>query len=562
MPQPALELANVSYAFEPGGAPALRDVTLTVERGEWVAIVGASGSGKSALAQLISGYLPRAGGGSRSGRVCVYGVDPAEAAIGEVARRVGVVFQDPDAQLVQGRVEDEVAFGPENLRVPAAELERRVADALAAVALTPRRLEAVHALSGGGRQRTAIAAVLALEPPLLVLDEAAASLDAASRRRLLALLRRLHGEGRTIVTMSGRMDELALAAPRLVVLDAGTVALDGPAERIRRGASARLEALGLLPAGKASAAAAGPDPSGGGPEGPAAASEGGAPQGGPASGARRAAAALVRSPAELALSPAPARAASAEPAPAPAAPTAAAKRGAAPAPAPAAPRRTPLLEVRGLSYAFAREAEPVLRDIRLTLYPGEWRLLCGDNGSGKTTLSRLLMGLLRPPKGTVFWQGQDTARRTLYDLASEIGYVFQQPEQQFVASTVLDELLYSPRAELGLRPRDPVPEEVRQRAERMLEAIGLSGKMNESPYYLSGGEKRLLSAASVMICPKKLYILDEPTAGIDYIGVRLLTALCREALDQGAALIMITHEPELFEGQPIQRWRIAEGQIH
>jgi len=539
MPQPALELANVSYAFEPGGAPALRDVTLTVEHGEWVAVVGASGSGKSALAQLISGYLPRAGGGSRSGRVRVDGVDPAEAAIGEVARRVGVVFQDPDAQLVQGRVEDEVAFGPENLRVPAAELERRVADALAAVALTPRRLEAVHALSGGGRQRTAIAAVLALEPPLLVLDEAAASLDAASRRRLLALLRRLHGEGRTIVTMSGRMDELALAAPRLVVLDAGTVALDGPAERIRRGASARLEALGLLPAGKASAAAAGPGPSGGGPEGYAAASEGGAPQGSPASGARRAAAALASPPAEPASPPAPAS-----------------------APATAAPRRTPLLEVRGLSYAFAREAEPVLRDIRLTLYPGEWRLLCGDNGSGKTTLSRLLMGLLRPPKGTVFWQGQDTARRTLYDLASEIGYVFQQPEQQFVASTVLDELLYSPRAELGLRPRDPVPEEVRQRAERMLEAIGLSGKMNESPYYLSGGEKRLLSAASVMICPKKLYILDEPTAGIDYIGVRLLTALCREALDQGAALIMITHEPELFEGRPIQRWRIAEGQIH
>jgi len=322
-------------------------------------------------------------------------------------------------------------------------------------------------------------------------------------------------------------------------LDAGTVALDGPAERIRRGASARLEALGLLPAGKASAAAAGPGPSGGGPEGYAAASEGGAPQTSPASGARRAAAALAESPAEPASPPAPAS-----------------------APATAAPRRTPLLEVRGLSYAFAREAEPVLRDIRLTLYPGEWRLLCGDNGSGKTTLSRLLMGLLRPPKGTVFWQGQDTARRTLYDLASEIGYVFQQPEQQFVASTVLDELLYSPRAELGLRPRDPVPEEVRQRAERMLEAIGLSGKMNESPYYLSGGEKRLLSAASVMICPKKLYILDEPTAGIDYIGVRLLTALCREALDQGAALIMITHEPELFEGQPIQRWRIAEGQIH
>lgn len=502
MSRPALELHNVSYAFEPDGVPAVQGVTLTVERGEWVALVGASGSGKSALAQLISGYLPRTGGGNRKGRVLVDGVDPAEAEIGEVARRIGVVFQDPDAQLVQGRVEDEVAFGPENLRVPAAELERRVTDALAAVAMTPRRLTPVHALSGGGRQRTAIAAVLALEPPLLVLDEAAASLDAASRRRLLALLRRLHGEGRTIVTMSGRMDELALAAPRLVVLDAGTVTLDGPAEPLRRGASARLEELGLLPS-EPSAAAAGPDSSGGGPAGPAAL----APAAGPASAATHA----------------------------------------------------PLLEARGLSYAFARGAEPVLRDVRLTLYPGDWRLLCGDNGSGKTTLSRLLMGLLPPPKGTVFWQGRDTARRTLYDRASEIGYVFQQPEQQFVASTVWDELLYSPRAELRLRPQDPVPKELRQRAERMLEAIGLAGKTGESPYWLSGGEKRLLSAASVMICPKRLYILDEPTAGIDYGGVRLLTNLCREALGEGAALIMITHEPELFEGEPVKRWRMAEG---
>ncbi|MGG6313115.1 ABC transporter ATP-binding protein [Paenibacillus macerans] len=197
MTLPALELRNVSYTFEHGRAPAVNGITLTVERGEWVAIVGASGSGKSALAQLISGYLPRAGGGSRTGRLLADGVDPAEAEIGEVAGRVGVVFQDPDAQLVQGRVEDEVAFGPENLRVPTADIERRVADALAAVALTERRRDRVHALSGGGRQRTAIAAVLALEPPILVLDEAAASLDAASRRRLLALLRRLHGEGRT-----------------------------------------------------------------------------------------------------------------------------------------------------------------------------------------------------------------------------------------------------------------------------------------------------------------------------------------------------------------------------
>ncbi|MGG6314611.1 ABC transporter ATP-binding protein [Paenibacillus macerans] len=203
----------------------------------------------------------------------------------------------------------------------------------------------------------------------------------------------------------------------------------------------------------------------------------------------------------------------------------------------------------------------MLRDVRLTLRPGEWRLLCGDNGSGKTTLSRLMMGLLEPPKGKVFWQGRDASRLSIYDLAGEIGYIFQQPEQQFVASTVLDELLYSPRAQLRLRPRDPVPEPLRLRAMRMLAAIGLDGKTGESPYLLSGGEKRLLSAAAGMICPKKLYILDEPTAGIDYNGVGMLTGLCREALDEGAALIMITHEPELFAGNPLRRWSIAEGRL-
>lgn len=565
MTAPAFDLERVGYSFEAGAMPALQEVTLRADAGEWIAVAGASGSGKSVLAQLLSGYLPRSGGGVRTGRLLVFGADPAEADIAAAAQRIGVVFQDPDAQLVQGRVEDEVAFGPENLCVPAAGIERRVAEALAAVQLTPQRMARVHALSGGQRQRTAIAAALALEPPLLVLDEPAASLDAAARTRLLALLRRLHREGRTVVTLSGRIDELAAAAPRLVVLDAGTVVMDGPAGELIRGERARMERLGLLPPGAAAAPGAGaadlvpllaaskaaglPHP----PLAPAAPSVSAAPSEpaappAPAAPSVPAVPSEPAAPSEPAVPPEPAA-----PPPVPAAPSEPA--------APTAPAAAPLLEVRSLTFAYAPKSAPVLTGIDLTLGPGEWRLLCGENGSGKTTLSRLLMGLLRPPKGAVFWQGKDAARLSLYKLASDIGYVFQQPEQQFVAATVWDELLYGPRCQLRLRKRDPLPEELRQRALELLETIGLRDKADVSPYLLSGGEKRLLSIAASMISPKKLYILDEPTAGIDYNGVRMLIALCCQALTGGASLIVITHEPGLFAGNPVRQWSMREGRL-
>lgn len=511
---PALELKDVYYAYEPNATHALGQVSLTVNAGEWVAIVGTSGSGKSTLAGLISGYLPRAGGGIRQGELRACGLDPAEADIAEVAQRIGVVFQDPDAQLVQGRVEDEVAFGPENLCVPAAEIDRRVAAALDAVDLASRRMDRVHALSGGVRQRTAIAAVLALSPSLLVLDEPTASLDAASRRRLQALLRRLHSEGRTVLTLSGRIDELAGAAPRLVVLEAGTVLLDGPANELLRSERARLAQLGLLPAPPHAAAARPP------------------------------------LPAPRQLVPTQPQEGFASPAPSAASPVSAPSHLASPPSA----SQAPLLTVRGLTYAYDRKAEPVLRKVELSLQPGEWRLLCGENGSGKTTLSRLIMGLIRPPKGTVFWRGQDIYGLSLYRLASDIGYIFQQPEQQFVAHTVMDELLYGPRSELRLRPSDPLPEDLQLRARQMLKAIGLSEKTELSPYLLSGGEKRLLSVAAAMISPKQLFILDEPTAGIDYNGLRMLIRLCSDAAAAGASLIVITHEPDLFTGTPAQRW--------
>lgn len=509
MDNAALELQGVTFRYEAGGKPAVENVTLAIRTGEWVAITGHSGSGKSTIAQLFSGYLPRAGGGCREGVLLVDGLDPAEATIAEVVQRIGIVFQDPDAQLVQGRVEDEVAFGPENLCLDVARVDERVTDALAAVDLAERRHDSVHALSGGQRQRTAIAAVLALAPPVLVFDEPVASLDATARRRFLALLRQLHGEGRTIVTVSGRLDELAQAAPRLIVMDGGRVALDEPTAALLSTQRTRLAALGVLPQGALAAA------------------PGALPQAG-----------------ELPLRAAPAAIS----------PAAAYRRQRESA-------SVPLLQIQGLSFAYGKAGPAVLQDVNLTLGAGEWRLLCGDNGSGKTTLSRLLMGLLSPPRGTIWWEGKDAAKLKLYDLAADIGYVFQQPEHQFVAATVLEELLYGPRFQLRLKPGEPLPQHVTERAAELLQVIGLAGRADDSPYLLSGGEKRLLSAAAAMMVPKKLYILDEPTAGADYRGAGILAALCRRSVDEGASVIIITHEPECFAGENVSVWTLDRGRL-
>lgn len=475
----AMSLKDFGFRYDDQAGPALHGLTLDIIVGEHVAIVGASGSGKSTLCQLLNGGLSRSGEGERTGELTVYGLDPDTANLAAVASTVGVVLQDPDAQLVQGIVEDEIAFGPENLRVPPAEIAQRLDAALEAVGLAPERDSFVRRLSGGQRQRTAIAAVLALETPLVVFDDAASQLDPPAVRDFVGLCRRLHAAGRTVVTASGRMDDVARAAQRVIVLKGGTVLLQGPPKMLLREHSAQLAALGLLPS--------------------------------------------------------------------------LAGRGAVPCepgakPGPAADRTgQPLLEVKGLAFTYPGSQRAALAGVSLALAPGERAVLMGENGSGKTTLGKLLMGLLPAPRGCMWWEGADMAKLSIHQLATGISYVFQQPEHQFAAATVWEECLYSVRAMLGLRTGEPVPAAYEERAQRLLAAARLDHRLDASPYLLSGGEKRLLSVAAQFILPKKLYILDEPTAGTDYAGTNILLRMCAEQSAEGAAFLIITHDMQVAE---------------
>lgn len=465
----------------------MKGVSLTIPEGQWIAVLGASGSGKSTLCQLLNGHLPRSGGGRREGALLLAGIDPAEAPLAEVTACAGVLFQDPDAQLVRGTVEDEAAFGPENMCVPPAEIEQRIAAALAAVGLSDRRRDPVRSLSGGQRQRTAIAAVLALEPRLFVFDDACQGLDAAAQAQFLQLCAALQAEGRTVVTASGRFDDAARAAQRVIVLDGGTVVLDGPPEELLRRHGGELAQLGLLP----------------------------------------------RPVGEAAI------------------------RAAAVPPGPGA---LPLLAVKSLDFTYpgGRQA---LRGVDFALRRGEWALLTGANGSGKTTLSRLLMGLLPPPQGHIRWQGKDIAGEPVYRMADNIGYVFQQPEHMFTASTVWEELIYSLHGGLPAKRRPELKPEQQRRADKLLETAGLIRRKDDSPYLLSRGERRLLAVISQLVVPKDLYILDEPTSGMDYAAIDRLVSMCREACRQGSAILVITHDPELFYEEASLCLNLDEGKM-
>ncbi|MGN7360768.1 ABC transporter ATP-binding protein [Paenibacillus sp. SAF-054] len=483
MSQAAIKCSNLNFYYDDEREPALHGLTLSIPEGEWTAVIGPGGSGKSTLCQLLNGYLPRSGGGMRQGMLEVGGLDPAAADIARISQLCGLVFQDPDAQLVQGTPEDEAAFGPENLRVPPPEIWRRVEEALAAVNLEERRHTPVRELSGGQRQRTAIAAVLALRPGIVVFDDASASLDPAAQEQFVQLCRKLHGEGRTLLTASGRFDDAARSAERVIVLDGGRVVLDGPPQELLRTSRERLAQLGLLP---------------------------------PWEGA--------------AVHPGPGR--MADP-------------GGKAAPAHMAPPGS-LLEVDRLSYAYPGGMQ-ALRETSFAMQPGEWGIITGENGSGKTTLTRLLMGLLPVPPGAVLWEGRDTAAWRIRQRAERIGYVFQQPEHQFVAHTVWDELVYGLGRKKGRKVELDSAE--RKAAEGLLLAAGLEGRRSASPYLLSQGEKKLLSIIGQFVHPKSLYILDEPTSGIDYGAADKVLRLCREKTAAGSAVLMITHDPALVQAE-------------
>ena len=446
---------------------ALSGVDLDIAPGERVLVLGPSGSGKSTLMGGLAGLLGGAEEGEATGTLTVDGVAPAEA-----RGRVGLLMQDPEAQVVLARVGDDVAFGMENLGVAREEIWPRVENSLEAVGLSVPLDHSTTELSGGQKQRLALASILAMGPGLLLLDEPTANLDPSGVAEVRAAVEAVvERTGATVVVVEHRVDVWASLVDRVIVVADGAIAADGPLNEVLAQQGDALRERGIWLPGDDVAAEGGP----------------------------------------------------------------------APEVTPASSEATPIARVADLTIGYNQDA-PVRSGIDLAIERGVSTCIVGANGAGKSTFALTLAGLLPPLEGTVEVETSDGARGDPHDWSSKqllgrMSMVFQEPEYQFLAATVAEELAIGPRA-AGMSEAEIAP-----LVDEHLEALGLTKLARANPMTLSGGEKRRLSVATALISAPELLILDEPTFGQDRGTWLGLVRLLRAALERGVTLVSITHDP-------------------
>jgi len=499
---PLVVFDHLTYAFPGSSVPALDDVSMAFEEGEFVLVAGASGAGKSTLLRCLNGLVPHFTGGLVRGEVCVAGRYPLVEGPHNLSRVVGFVFQDPEAQFVVDRVEDEIAFALENAAVPPAEMRLRVEEALHLCDLAPLRNRRVDTLSGGEKQKVAIAAALAMRPRILALDEPTSQLDPQSAEDVLQGLVRLNQElGMTIVLAEHRLERVLPYVDRLVYLsssDRGV--LSGPARRV-------LGEIDLSPPLVALAKAVGWDPI------PLTVKEG-----------RRFAAqipyATPRSPGRGAGW----RAAGGD----------------------------AQVEIRNLHFAY--NGRPVLQGVDLQIAPGELVALMGRNGSGKTTLLRCLVGLARPDSGKIEMRGESLIGRDTVDICQDVGYLPQEPDDLLFADTVGEELHITLKNH-GLHSRPPIsPDE-------LLARLSLEGLKERYPRDLSAGQRQRVALGAVTVTRPDLLLLDEPTRGLDYEAKLELVRLLREWKAEGTSILLVTHDVELVAQAADRVALLSQGEI-
>lgn len=534
---PIVSLSHVSYTYSThtqAELMVLRDISLDIYPGEFVLVLGPSGCGKSTLIQLLNGTIPHSLGGMLEGEVSSCGLDVHTNKVATFSTKVGMVFQDPDAQIINTRVRDEVCFCLENLLRPAREILQLEQVALEQVGLLEREYASVFDLSGGQKQRVSLAAVLAAQPQLLVLDEPTANLDPQGMREVFETLEKLNRDrGVTIVIVEHRVDELASKVTRVVVMEEGTIAFDGsPREAFSRRlehtstTEATLSGSTWIPQVSELAIALRDDYGMNVPvnQFPLVVEE-----------ALTLLETCIQSPSKTEFAHSELLS------------TAAAFHSVS---------TTPLIEIQHLNFAH-EDGTPVLHDVSLHIPSGGIIALLGRNGSGKTTLAKTLLRINSPPKGKVFFLGTDICRLPITELTRQIGYVFQNPDHQFVTDRVEDEVAYS------LRVRRVPEETVTHKVDQLLKIVDLERYRDESPFCLSLGERRRLSVATMLVLEQQLLILDEPTIGQDHERAQQLMQMMHQlGKEFQTTVLMITHDMRLVAEWANRAIVISNGKIH
>jgi energy-coupling factor transporter ATP-binding protein EcfA2 len=506
----SVSIRNLSFAYRNSTRQALSNISGEVREGEFVAIMGHGGAGKSTLCSALNGLVPRFFRGDFSGTVTVMGRETVLCSVPEMSRTVGLVLQDFEAQLFSTNVELEVAFGPENLRLNREEIGRRIEHYLAFAGIEALRNRDSASLSGGQKQRLAIASVLALESAVLVMDEPTTDLDPLGRNRILDLSHRLRDQMRTLVVADNEPENVISADRIWLLRDGELVAMDTPVRILSD--IPFLESCGVMPLPTVALFhALGWE---------------GSP--------------LTAEEAIVSIR----------------------KRGLA-RPIPERRRATSgveaqantVLEARGLSFRYPGAAAESLRTLDFTVREGEFVAILGQNGSGKTTLAKHFNGLLKPTSGVMFVKGKATTASRKHELARTVGYVFQNPDHQIFANTVREEVGF------GLKVLGEDPDSIKRRVDEALAVTGLDGYWEKSPFLLSKGERQRVAVASVLAVKPEVIILDEPTTGLDYAHQRDTMEMLKAVNSRGHTIIIITHSMWIAESYATRTILMKDGRI-
>ena len=519
------------YTADEGDVRALDDVSLCIERGSFTSVIGRNGSGKSTLAKNVNALLVPTGG-----CVLVGGFDTREEEyIWEIRRMAGMVFQNPDSQLVSAVVEDDIAFGPENLGLPREEIIERIRISLESVDMYEHRKMAPHLLSGGQKQRVAIAGVVAMNPDIIIFDEPTAMLDPEGRDEVLGIASRLHSEGITVLLITHFMEETT-GSDRVIIMDRGRVCLDGPPREVFARAE-EIRGLGLkLPF--AVELSEGLRARGALPPGEAILTE------------EELVAEIVKTKGDGAPTSGEAKASQGDGSFG----TGIDKHGVVP---------EPVIVAKGLTHIYnkglAYETHAV-QDVSFEIAAGEYAAIIGHTGSGKSTLIQHINGLLKPTSGSITVGGVDVSAKnaSVVEMRKKTGMVFQYPEYQLFEETVYKDIAFGPK-NLGISEEGT--------DERVREAMALVGIefdefAHRSPFELSGGQKRMVAIAGVLAMRPEVLVLDEPTAGLDpksHESVHELIDGIREKT--GCTIVLVSHNMDDVARLADRVFVMAAGEI-
>ncbi len=519
------ELRGVSVRYPGAGEPALSNVNVEIKAGEFVGVVGPTGCGKTTFLHVLAGVVPHYTGAALEGEVRLAGRDTRDLSFRRTTARTGLMLQDPEAQLFNLLVRDEIVWGLENRGLSRPEMVERLEEALRSFAIGHLRDRVTYDLSGGEKQRVALASIYALKPGVILFDAPTSQLDPIGAANVIEAIERLVSTGLfTVVVVEDNIDQLLEHVHRVLVMERGTFVFDGGPREFCEARALRSR-VGL----QASQAA----------ELFYAVTDGGLPDEPVPVTVEEAAVTLRRL---IGSAPAPRQVGI----------------DARPEADTSGPEPDgPLVTVDAVSFTYPPPRSiRALDPVSLTFRRGEFVAVVGRNGSGKTTLAKCLSGHLEPTRGRVLVDARDIGRLPPSQRASRVGYVFQNPDHQLFRQTVWEEVAFGPQ-NVGTPPA-----EVERRVAEILEAVELDAKAHLHPFQLSRGDRQRLAVAAVAVLRPQMLIIDEPTTGQDPVKAReildLLRALNR---DEGACVLIISHAMDLVAEYARRTIVLADGAL-